>query len=191
MRLTNCSKLSIFDFSTMKCLDCQYDLQAITGNVCPECGCDFDKSDPTTFETRQRVSVGQKFDRAAYLFFVLMSGSSVFHVLSGYAALVAARIALGHWPNRVGKVDPKSINWFVSVLHTAWLFSGLLAGLLLSLAVPLVLVAIVRLAVTQEYDTARKRRIKWTILTATLMIAVGLVLHLNHDPAEITAWMID
>ena len=38
----------------MYCLDCNYDLQHLSANICPECGRAFDPSDSSTFATSLR-----------------------------------------------------------------------------------------------------------------------------------------
>lgn len=43
-----------FSGQPMLCRNCRYDLRGITTNQCPECGTEFDPSDPSTWYVKRR-----------------------------------------------------------------------------------------------------------------------------------------
>lgn len=175
----------------MKCLGCQYDLSAITSDKCPECGRSFDKRDPMTFDARETRPLGRLIDRAILSVLATFCCCAILHIVTGYIALVAARIDLGRWPHRMGRDDPKYINWFVSTLHLTWFITAAFAFVLILFAVPLVPTAIFRLMQVQNSIVGENRRLKWTVVIATVVLGIGLIVDTKYDPARIGVWMLD
>lgn len=175
----------------MKCLECQYDLSAITSSKCPECGRAFDKQDPMSVDLQQPGRFGKLVDRFVYSIFAAASTCALLHIFVGYVALVAARIDLGRWPHRMGRDDPKFISGFVSAMQLGWIILGLLAAVLLSISFVLSFVALFRLSRCYDQLSRQKRRERLMILGATALIETCFVVHHNLDPAQISVWMLD
>lgn len=175
----------------MKCLDCQYDLSAITSNKCPECGRVFDKHDPMTFDAREPGWLGKIVDRFVFSIFAAASSCALLHIFVGYVALIAARFDLGRWPHRMGRDDPKFINGFVSAMHLGWLVLGLLAVFLLALSFVLIFVALFRLLRHNNQLSRQQRLQRLMFLAGTALIETCFVVHHNLDPAQISVWMLD
>lgn len=175
----------------MKCLDCQYDLSAISSGKCPECGRAFDRNDSSTFFTWQPMPITQVLHRVMCVGFASICGSFLLHMCAGYAALFAARIELGHWPHRMGRDDPKDINWLVKTLYWIWILAGGMTIWLMLICAPFVLCTALKLFLARKRGMPRERRVKLVILIATAITYVVMILNMKFDPAQIGVWMMD
>src|SRR5438045_3979320 len=60
----------------MRCLSCKYDLRHLTEHRCPECGREFDPSDPTTFVAKADP-VRRHARRVGLFAFLAIAGASI------------------------------------------------------------------------------------------------------------------
>lgn len=86
----------------MYCRTCSYDLQSLAGGVCPECGRDFDRDDPSTFDSRTRMQrllsrLAASLAISALCFGMMVAGAKIASGLefSSFHTAVFAHISLG------------------------------------------------------------------------------------------------
>lgn len=174
----------------MKCLDCQYDLSAITSNRCPECGRAFDLNDSSTYAASSRTRAMAWFENWQARVIAICTLIPLLHVASGYVALVIGRIDIGRWPIRTGQDDPKSINGVTLCLCIGWFLTFYL--LLPTFCVWLFSSISLWFQTMDAGSSHYSKRARYkALLTASVGIWFLTLLHLACDPADISPWMLD
>lgn len=174
----------------MKCLECQYDLSAITSNKCPECGRAFDRGDSDSYFGKKHVSKRLRQDKTAN---VAMLGSviaSAAHTSLVYAALLIARLKLGRWPNRYGMDDPKDISWTTYGLQVFWMYTWWVLLASIALGVVWTAFAFHRWWRVTDSTPAAPCLIKPWILGCSVVWWIAFAVHLVLN-ASIFGWILD
>ncbi len=174
----------------MKCIDCQYDLSAITGDRCPECGRSFDSRDASTYASSSQTWTAAWSKNWQARIAAISTLIALLHVVSGYVALVIGRLDLARWPIRTGQDDPKSINGVTLCLCIFWLLTFHLQLLAFCVwffsSTPLWFQMMN--AQSHYYIRRTRHRVLLAISTCIWLLAF---LELSIDPAMIYPWMID
>ena len=164
------------------CIDCDYDLSHLEDKRCPECGREFDPSDPSTYEQSEYRPCPTLLKFALFL-----SIYPFVFVLCPYAAWVVGRIKLGHRPIPY-QDDPKffmasTVQFFSEIMEL--LFYGSSIALIASLA--LILAGFI--------NGFRKRSANpWLplyVLIWSIAAWVGIFLFLRWDPLRVLDWFFD
>ena len=79
------------------CLKCSYDLRSLRDNRCPECGADFDPSDPTTFRRRPRGARWHDMLRRACSPWIVLPAVwlTYYEIVSGYLLIPLVLFGVG------------------------------------------------------------------------------------------------
>ena len=164
------------------CSKCDYDLSHLKELRCPECGREFDPDDPSTFESSEYRPC------PCYLKFALVLSFYPFTILLClYAAWVAGRIELGHWP------IPYQDDPYQYMESTRQFFEEILK--LLTIGALVALIASLALIIAGFINGFRKRSgnpwLPFYIMIWTIMTWIGTMLFLRWDPLRVLAWFMD
>lgn len=160
----------------MYCRSCHYDLRTLPAGCCPECAAAFDPADVATWS----VHPFARGDRAFVLVQVTAAAMMLWFPLLVHVMLVAARLSLGRWPNRMGGDDPKDVAGL-----------GALYALAVLSMLALTPVGAATTLITPCLAAATGRwRVIWKLVLIGLFGWASLGV-MRWDPAQAVVWFFD